>query len=234
MFLQRQVKTAISKSSSWGDFLKRLEEMYSVDETDLSVRSEIEEIPPLPEIPTAARISEFVAQREELMGSMNPSSNGPTEPDLWLVGKIPRRTWENFREMSEREARTHSYDELVGLLIELAMVRENDSHMDKYVRKHLRRESPAERPQGERLPEPHSNAGKRKGEQLKHMKENPPTGGREEGTGRRQGGSSKGEGKGPADSKEVRVDGEGRWQRMKLYSHNDSAALYRAAKAAWQ
>ena len=53
-----------------------------------------------------------------------------------------------------------------------------------------------------------------------------------ESTGRRQGGRSKGKGKGPAGSGEVRVDGEGRWQRMKLYTHNDPAALYRADKAA--
>ena len=68
------MKTAIRKSSSWGDFLKRLEQMYPVYETDLSVRTEIEELPPLPEFPTAAHISEFVAQLEELMGRMNPSS----------------------------------------------------------------------------------------------------------------------------------------------------------------
>ena len=30
------------------------------------------------------------------------------------------------------------------------------------------------------------------------------------------------------------MDGEGRSQRMKLYTHNDPAALYRADKAAWQ
>ena len=81
-FLQRQVKTAIRKSSSWGDFLERLEQMYRVYETDLSVRTEIEELPPLPEFPTGAPISEFVAQLEELMGRMNPSSYRPTEPHL--------------------------------------------------------------------------------------------------------------------------------------------------------
>ena len=53
-------------------------------------------------------------------------------------------------------------------------------------------------------------------------------------TGRRQGGRSKGEGKGPADSGALRVDGEGRWQRVKLYTFHDPAALYRADKAAWQ
>ena len=85
-FLQRQVETAIKKSSNWGDFLKRLEQMYPVFEMDLSVRTQIEELPPLPQFPTAARISEFLVQLEELMGRMNPSSYGPTEPHLWLVG----------------------------------------------------------------------------------------------------------------------------------------------------
>ena len=152
--------------------------MYPVYETDLSFRTEIEELPPLPEFPTAARISEFVAQLEELMGRMNPSSYGPTEPHLWLVGKIPPRTWENCKETSERKSRTHSYDELVDLLIELAMERENNSHMDKYLRKHLRREAPAEKPQGGRSPQPHSNPGKGKGGQLKHMTETPPAKGK--------------------------------------------------------
>ena len=35
------------------------------------------------------------------MGRMNPSSYGPTEPHLWLVGKIPTRTWEKCRETSK-------------------------------------------------------------------------------------------------------------------------------------
>ena len=177
-FLQRQVKTAIRKSSSGGDFLQRLEQMYPVYETDLSVRTEIEELPQLPEFPTAARISEFVAQLEELMGRMNPSSYRPTEPHLWLLGKIPPRTWANCTEMSERKSRTHSYDELVNLLIELAMEREKDSHMDKYLRKHLRREAPAEMPQGGRSSQPHSNPAKGKGGQLKHMTETPPAKGK--------------------------------------------------------
>ena len=68
-FLQRQVKTAIRKSSNWGNFLKRREQMYPVYERNLSVRTEIDELPLLPQFPTAARISEFVAQLEELMGA---------------------------------------------------------------------------------------------------------------------------------------------------------------------
>ena len=54
------------------------------------------------------------------------------------------------------------------------MRRENDSHMDKYLRKHLRRETPADKLSGGRSPEPHSNTGKGDGGQLKHMTETPP------------------------------------------------------------
>ena len=76
--------------------------MYPVYETDLIVRTEIEELPPLPGFPTAAGISVFVAQLEELVWRMNPRSFGPTEPDLLLVGEITNRTWDNCRETSER------------------------------------------------------------------------------------------------------------------------------------
>ena len=72
--LQRGVKTAIRKSFGGGDLLKRLEHMYPVYETDLSVGTDIQELPSILKIPTAARISEFVAQLEELMGRMTPMS----------------------------------------------------------------------------------------------------------------------------------------------------------------
>ena len=59
------------------------------------------------------------------------------------------------------------------MLIELAMERENDAHMDKYLRKHLRGETPAEKSPGERSPQPHSNPGKGRWGQLTHMTETP-------------------------------------------------------------
>ena len=58
------------------------------------------------------------------------------------------RTWDDCRKMSQKKARTHSYDDLVDLLSGFAMERENDSDMDKYLRKHLE-----ERPLLKSLPE---------------------------------------------------------------------------------
>ena len=44
-FVQRQVTTTIGKRSNWGIFLKILDHMYPLYETDLSVGTEIEELP---------------------------------------------------------------------------------------------------------------------------------------------------------------------------------------------
>ena len=37
--------------------------------------------------------------------------------------------------MYERKAQTHSYHDLFDLLMELAIARQNDSHLDKYLSK---------------------------------------------------------------------------------------------------
>ena len=76
---------------------------------------------------------------------MNPMCYRPIEPHPWLVRKIPSNTPKNCRETSEREARTHCYDDPINPMMELATERENDSHMDKYLSKQLRRETRAER-----------------------------------------------------------------------------------------
>ena len=139
LFLQKQVKQIVKPCSTWAEVLLRMEKTFPVYETDLSVRTQIEELPMLPELPSAARISEYVCDLEYLFSRMNVGSYGATEPHLLLMSKIPVRTWDDWRCTSERKSRTHSYDELVDLLIELALERENDSHTEKFLQKHLGR-----------------------------------------------------------------------------------------------
>ena len=71
----------------------------------------------LPEFPSAARISEYVCDLEYLFSRMNVGSYGPKEPHLWVVSKIPAGTLDDCRSTSERKRRTHTYDDLVDLLI---------------------------------------------------------------------------------------------------------------------
>ena len=138
-FLQKQVKQIVKTCSTWAEVLLRLEKTFPVYETDLSVRTQIEELPMLPEFPSAARISEYVCDLEYLFSRMNVGSYGATEPHLWLMTKIRQRTWDDCRSTSERKSRTQSHDELVDLLIELALEGENDSHTENFLKKHLGR-----------------------------------------------------------------------------------------------
>ena len=91
----------------------------------------------LPEFSSAARVSEYVSDLEYLFSRMNVGSYGATEPHLCLMSKIPTRTLDDCRTTSERKSRTHTYDGLVDLLIQLALERENDCHMEKFLEKHL-------------------------------------------------------------------------------------------------
>ena len=50
-FLQKQVKQIVKTCSTWAEVLQRLEKTFPVYETDLSVRTQIEELPMLPEVP---------------------------------------------------------------------------------------------------------------------------------------------------------------------------------------
>ena len=81
-FLQKQVKQIVKTCFTWAEVLQRLEKTFPVYETDLSVRTQIEELPMLPEFPSAARISEYVCDLEYLFSRMNVGSYGATKPHL--------------------------------------------------------------------------------------------------------------------------------------------------------
>ena len=118
---KKQVKQIVNTCSIWAVVLQRLEKTFPVYESDLGVRTQIEELPMLPEFHSAMRVSEYVCDLEYLFSRMNVGSYGAIEPHLWLMSKIPARTWDDCRTTSERKSRTHTYNDLVDLLIELAL-----------------------------------------------------------------------------------------------------------------
>ena len=87
--LQKQVKKIVKTCSTWAEVLLTFGRTFPVYDTDLSVRTQIEELPILPEFPSAARISECVCDLGYLFSRMNLGSYGATEPHLCLMSKIP-------------------------------------------------------------------------------------------------------------------------------------------------
>ena len=132
--LQKQVKKIVKTCSTWAEVLQRLEKTFPVYETSLSVPTNIEEIPMLPKFPSATRVSKYVCDLGYLFSRMNVASYEGTEPHLWLMSKISTRTWDVCRTTSEGRNRTHTDDDLVHLLMQLALERENDSHIEKFLK----------------------------------------------------------------------------------------------------
>ena len=65
-YLQKHVKQIVKTCSTWVEVLQRLGKTFPVFETDLSVRTQIEDLFMLPEFPSAARVSEYVCDLEYL------------------------------------------------------------------------------------------------------------------------------------------------------------------------
>ena len=57
-FLQKQVKHIVKTCATWAAVLQRLKKTFPVYETDLSVRTQMKELPMLPDLTSAARVSE--------------------------------------------------------------------------------------------------------------------------------------------------------------------------------
>ena len=131
-YLGKQVKQIVTKSATFGKVLVAPERQYPSYETDLSIRTEIQNLGMLPNNPKAARITELLADLDHWVGRLTPGSYGSDELLFWLVAKIPTSVWDECRAKAERKARTLTYQDLSVLLHELALQKESDQHLDAY------------------------------------------------------------------------------------------------------
>ena len=105
-YLEKQVKQIVTKSATFAKVLVALEKHYPSCETDLPIRTEIQNLARLPTNPKPGHISEKLADLEHWVGRLTPGSDGCDEMLFWLVAKIPREVWDECRATAERKART--------------------------------------------------------------------------------------------------------------------------------
>ena len=127
---EKQVKQIVTKSATFAEVLVALERQYPTYETDLSIQTDIQNVAVLPNKPNAARISELLADLDHSVGRLTPGCFGSNELLFWLVAKIPRDVWDKCRATTERKARTFTYEDLSLLLLELALVKKNNQHLN--------------------------------------------------------------------------------------------------------
>ena len=115
----------MTNCATFAEVLVALERQYPSYETDLSIRTEIPNLGMLPNNPTAARITELLADLYHWVGRLTPGSYGSNKLMFWLVAKIPTFVWDERRATAERKARTLTHEDLSVLLLELAPEKEN-------------------------------------------------------------------------------------------------------------
>ena len=112
--------------------LVALERQSPTYETDLSIRAEIQNLAVLPNSPKPARISELLADLDHWVGRLTPGSYSSDELLFWLGAKLPRELWDECRSTAERKARALGYEDLSVLLLQLALEKASDQHLNAY------------------------------------------------------------------------------------------------------
>ena len=131
-YLEKQVRQIVTKSATFADVLVALEKQYPTYETDLSIRAQIQNLAVLPNNPKPGRVSELLADLDHWAGRLTPGSYSSDDLLFWLVAKLPRELWDECRSTAERKARALHYEDLCVLLLELALEKESDQHLNNY------------------------------------------------------------------------------------------------------
>ena len=131
-YLEKQVKQIVTKSATFADVLVALERQYPTYETNLSIRAEIQNLPMLPNNPKPGRVSELLADLDHWVGRLSAGSYSSDDLLFWLVATLPRELWDECRSTAERKARALHYEDLCVLLLELALEKESDQHLNNY------------------------------------------------------------------------------------------------------
>ena len=131
-YLEKQVRQIVTNSATFADVLVALERQYPTYETDLSIRAEIQNLAVLPNNPKPGRVSELLADLDHWAGRLTPGSYSSDDLLFWLVAKLPRELWDECCSTAERKARSPRYEDLCVLLLELALEKESDQHLNNY------------------------------------------------------------------------------------------------------
>ena len=129
---EKQVRQIVTNSATFADGLVALERQYPTYETDLSIRVEMQNLPVLPNNPKPGRVSELLADLDHWAGRLTPGSYSSDDLLFWLVAKLPRELWDECRFTAERKARSLHYEDLCVLLLEMALEKESDQHLNNY------------------------------------------------------------------------------------------------------
>ena len=131
-YLQKQVKQIVTMSTTFPDVPVASERQYPSYETDLSIRTQIQNPAMLHYNPKAAPIFELLANLDHCMGRLTRRRYGSNELAFRPVSKAPKDVWDEYRTTAESKARTLKTQDLLVPLGKLALEKESDQEINAY------------------------------------------------------------------------------------------------------
>ena len=131
-YLEKQVKQIVTRPATFADVLVALERQYPTYETHLPIRAEIQNRAVLPNNPKPGSESELLADLDHWAGRLTPGFYSSDDLLFWLVARLPRELWDKCIITAGRKARALHYEDLCVLLLELALEKESDQHLNNY------------------------------------------------------------------------------------------------------
>ena len=86
----------------------------------------------LPNNPKPATVSELLADLDHWAGRLTPGSYRSDDLLFWLVAKVPWELCEECRSTAERKATAITYKDWSVVLLELALEKDSDQHLNAY------------------------------------------------------------------------------------------------------
>ena len=131
------VNSVAKSESHWSEFVKKLRLLFPALETDTDLRTQLEEMTPLPEEPSPGAIAQLVLDFRTIYTKLTPGVLSQQDLVLRLVSKIPEKFWKRIREQREDRLRCSSFDDLAELMLEKSHEKVVEDHIENHRRRLL-------------------------------------------------------------------------------------------------
>ena len=120
--LQEIVSKLLKTAESFGDFLRKLQDLYPTLERDLSIAGEISKVSHVPHDPKLEQVVKLLETLERLFDTLNPGVMTEERKPMELSSKITDKLFVEWTKDDTLFARMHSYGSLKDLMKECAQL----------------------------------------------------------------------------------------------------------------
>lgn len=127
--VRKVVEALGEKEDSFENFLERISQVFPKVENSISLRQQLQKIPPLQREPTPMEVEQLLLELETILAKFHANSLSDEEKVLTLVGKLHPQMWKEIRSERKFRPRCETFASLKELLREKTTDDANERYM---------------------------------------------------------------------------------------------------------